>query len=387
MIGDSACNTRLVATVSPERVRDEIVRLSHRGLGVRDFSLAAARILRRAVPFDGVCVVTMDPATQLLTGHVIENGLPESLTPRLAQIEVVEEDFNKFTDLARGNAPAASLSQATAGRLERSIRHRELRRPNGFEDELRAAFADDSGTWGGIVLMHEAGRAHFSARDVQLLAAVTRHLTEGLRRAILASALSADEEQLGVGLLLLADDDSIAMANDTARSWLAELRDGSGPDATLPFVIHTVADRARNIASGRVNGGATAGARIRTRAGRWLLVRGSVLGEGDDARAAVMLEAAAAPELAPLIADSYGLTARERAVTRLVAHGRSTTEIGRLLYLSPYTVQDHLKAVFDKVGVGTRGELVARLFFDHYAPRLASGAPVASNGWFAPARR
>jgi DNA-binding CsgD family transcriptional regulator len=372
-------------TVSPERVRSEIATLSHRGLGVRDFSLAAARILRRAVPFDGVCVVTMDPATQLLTGHVIENGLPEALTPRLAQIEVVEADFNKFTELARGNAPAASLSQATAGRLERSIRHRELRRPNGFEDELRAAFADDSGTWGGIVLMHEAGRTHFSTADVQLLAAVTRQLTEGLRRAILASALSADDETLGVGLLLLADDDSIAMANDTARSWLAELRERSSPEPILPFVIHTVADHARNIASGRANGGATAGARIRTRTGRWLLVRGSVLGDGADARTAVMLESAAAPELAPLIADSYGLTARERAVTRLVAHGRSTSEIARLLYLSPYTVQDHLKAVFDKVGVGTRGELVARLFFDHYAPRLASGAPVAPNGWFAPA--
>jgi hypothetical protein len=56
--------------------RSEIGRLAHRGLGVRDFSLAAARTLRRAVWFDGVCVVTLDPATLLPTGHVIENGLP-----------------------------------------------------------------------------------------------------------------------------------------------------------------------------------------------------------------------------------------------------------------------------------------------------------------------
>jgi DNA-binding CsgD family transcriptional regulator len=98
-----------------------------------------------------------------------------------------------------------------------------------------------------------------------------------------------------------------------------------------------------------------------------------MLGEGPDAHAAVMLEPARAPELAPLIADAYGLTERERALTQLVAQGLSTNEIAARMYLAPYTVQDHLKSIFDKVGVGSRGELVARLFFDHYAPRLAGG--------------
>jgi hypothetical protein len=48
-------------------------------------------------------------------------------------------------------------------------------------------------------------------------------------------------------------------------------------------------------------------------------------------------------------------------------------------------VQDHLKAIFEKVGVSTRGEVVARLFLEHYAPRLESGARIGSDGWFAPA--
>ena len=90
---------------------------------------------------------------------------------------------------------------------------------------------------------------------------------------------------------------------------------------------------------------------------------------GDRPRA-VILEAPRAPELAPLIADLYGLTERERAVTQLVAQGLSTNDIGDRLFLSPYTVQDHLKSIFEKVGVGSRGEVVARLFFDHYAPKL-----------------
>jgi DNA-binding CsgD family transcriptional regulator len=146
----------------------------------------------------------MDPATLLPTGHMVENALPDATMPRYTEIEIREPDFNKFTALTRAPQPAASLSAATAGTLDRSVRHRELR----------------------------------------------------------------------------------------------------------------------------------------------------------------------PAELAPLIAEAYGLTRRERVVTQLVAQGLATDAIGRRLHLSPYTVQDHLKSIFEKVGVGTRGELVARLFFDHYAPRL-----------------
>ncbi len=54
-----------------------------------------------------------------------------------------------------------------------------------------------------------------------------------------------------------------------------------------------------------------------------------------------------------------------------MAQGLSTAAISERLFLSSWTVQDHLKSIFEKAGVGTRGELVARLFFEHYVPRLA----------------
>ena len=197
-----------------------------------------------------------------------------------------------------------------------------------------------------------------------MLASLTPYLAEGLRRAILLTALSGDgAEDPAVGLVLLDDDNSIETANPAARMWLDEL----GGEDRLPVVVQAVAGRARSSAP------AIAAATRSPRAGADGL--GTVAaGAGIDARrlrnarAAVILEPARSPELAPLIADAYGLTERERRVTQLVAQGRLTREIANELHLSPYTVQDHLKSIFEKVGVGSRGELVARIFFEHYAP-------------------
>ena len=375
-----------MATASPERVSDDLVRLLHRGAGVREFVLGAARILARAVPFDGVCVLTMDPATLLPTGEIVENGLPPAATARMTEIELRGEDFNRFDALARTGGHAASLSAATDGDLDRSLRHRELRAPNGFGDELRASLVSESGTWGALTLLRAGDQRHFTPADATLVGLVSGHLAEGLRRAMLLSALSAEqhEPRESAGLALLAVDNSIAVADAAAELWLAELRDGSPGDA-VPPVVSAVASRARSIARGHAAAGALARARVPSASGRWLVVRASTLGDDADAQTAVVIEPVRPHELAPLIADAYGLTDRERAVTQLVAQGRATDAIAGRLHISPWTVQDHLKAIFEKVDVSTRGELVARLFFEHYAPRLTDAPLVGSDGWFAPA--
>ncbi len=66
----------------------------------------------------------------------------------------------------------------------------------------------------------------------------------------------------------------------------------------------------------------------------------------------------------------YGLTDREKELTRLVLQGCSTAEIAESLVISPHTVQQHFKSIFDKTGVRSRRDLVGKVFFAHYEPRV-----------------
>jgi DNA-binding NarL/FixJ family response regulator len=94
-------------------------------------------------------------------------------------------------------------------------------------------------------------------------------------------------------------------------------------------------------------------------------MHGAVL-EGTGPVALIIVPAKSA-DVAPLIVEAYALTGRELDVTRAIARGLSTNEVATELYLSPHTIRDHVKGLFEKVGVPSRGEIVHRVFAEHYA--------------------
>ena len=124
-----------------------LVRLGEYGLDTPTWFPAANALLGRVVGFDGSCWQTNDPATSLIASHLTLN-LPSGGFPMLAVNGYRSNDVNKFADLATRPHPIGLLSQATGGQSERSLRWREMLRPNGFDAELRIAFVDEAAAGG-----------------------------------------------------------------------------------------------------------------------------------------------------------------------------------------------------------------------------------------------
>jgi DNA-binding CsgD family transcriptional regulator len=246
-------------------------------------------------------------------------------------------------------------------------------------DELRAVLRADGSLWGSISLFREQGRAGFDPAETALVASLSTPLADSLRsRARPVAAPAADAGPDGPGLLLFDPAGVLVSANDEARRWLASMPTGPCTPTPLgirlPAWVLSTAMRARAVAAERDHGPARV--RLRSHTGRWLVCHASCLrdADGELGTTALVIEPAAASEVAPILAEAYGLSARELQVTLLIARGLRTGEIAARLFLSPHTVRDHVKAIFDKVEVSSRGELVARLFAEHHAPLLHDGA-------------
>jgi DNA-binding CsgD family transcriptional regulator len=351
------------------RASDKLARLAGQGLDLVSFWRASTEVLAGAVPHDAApCWFTLDPASLLVTSHFDEN-VPE-LPPQWMIHEYHQDDVNKLADVARSQRGVSTLHEATGGDPASSPRW-HFNMTLGGDQELIAALRTPGGeVWGALGLYREPGRPLFDAADLAFVRAVAPSLAEGARRGLLVGEASDPEGPDAPGLVVLSHDGEVESATPGVERWLAALPDGDLQAGKLPSAVRAVAGRALRTAEHPDQPGEIAVSRVLSRSGTWVVLHGASLVSGDARRVAVIVEPAHPARIAPLLMSAYGLTEREQEVTRLVLQGSSTAEIAERLVVSAHTVQQHLKSIFDKTGVRSRRDLVAKVFFAHYEPRL-----------------
>jgi DNA-binding NarL/FixJ family response regulator len=379
----------VASTAATYRARDELVRLSHAGLDTLALRAEIVARIDKVIPHDTYWFPSVDPATLLVTGAVLKN-IPEWAAPHFFENEFLRDDFNKFTDLVTGPTKVNSLFEATDGDLDRSERYRGLLADLGLGDDLRVALMEGSVCWGYLCFHRERSSPGFTPADTAFLRPLVRHIAAGLRTSLLQSAGSGIDMAHEPGVVILASDLSIVAANDAAERWLDELAAGEGyVPGSLPDALCAAAARLWAIERAEEPQSMQPPvARARTQSGKWLTMHASRLADSrGDGALAVIIEPSEPLDIAPLIVQAYGLTRRESDVAMLVLRGLSTAQISARLHISENTVQDHLKAIFDKVGVRSRGDLTAQLAIRHYAPRGAfqpfkKGPRYQEREWF-----
>jgi DNA-binding CsgD family transcriptional regulator len=367
--------------LAAQRVLRDVDVVARAGLPTDEFLEEALGSLQRALPHAGACVANLDPSTHLNTGaHKFgEIRGSDDRDREWAQLEFLSGDPTAMAEMARQGVEVVGMHAWATRQGGHSPRMTEFFAPYyGYVDEARVVLRDGDQVWGGMSLVRTADQGHFDDDDLDLLRRLAAPMALGMRTGLLARIADGGAPGAGPAVLVVGADDTIQSVSDNAETRLADLLSAS---VSEPLgTIASLVGAARRYAAG--TSARPPRCRVRGRSGAWLVLHATTLTTrtGASGDVVVTIDEARPPEILPLVVAAFDLTPRERDVALLVIQGVETKEIAGRLHVSPYTVQDHLKSIFDKASVRSRRELMARIWFDQYAPR--SGSDLAPSGWF-----
>ena len=340
-------------------VREHVERICAADVDARTLRLRLLPEIRRAVPFDAYAWVLTDPETTVGSAPLADVPTLADL-PRLIRLRYLTA-LNRWTTLT--DPPVALLSGATDGDLSRSLLWRELLARHGVSDVASVVFRDAHGCWAFLELWRIGG-ATFDAADAAVLRSLVPPVTAALRRSqALPVAAAPDRRHLppGPSVLLLSPDLEVVRQTPGTRDRLRLLvpRDDGGPP--VPAGAYNVAAQLLALEAGVDSHPPMA--RVHLADGLWMTLRAARLDEGPPAPErdiAVTIDESTSAERLALFGRACGLSDREQELLGLLAGGIDTREVAGRMYLSAYTVQDHLKSVFAKTGTRNRRALLAR---------------------------
>lgn len=358
--------------------------LARREPSHRDVGSGCHEILAKALPYDTAVWFLLDPATLMPTSFEARFRSPVmaamnqalslafgrsmrafelKMMERMMRKELTYNDSLSPGALSRTAGGVATLHGVTGGRPDRSPRFNDFPMPGAISDELRMVLKDAGECWGMVFLGRTEG--FFSTAEQQLLGSLGPKLGAVIRMSLLRAAVRAGEGLADPpGLILMADDVTVGSVSPEAEALLGTW----SPETKWDWVSVLRAMRQRHAKASMVIEGPTGA----------VTVHATSFGSQE----AIIVERVRPYRLADRLVRTYGLTPRERDVVGGMSRGWSTRRIAFELDLADYTVQDHLGSIFDKVGVRSRKEVLAKLFFDRYMPEHRADSTPSPYGWF-----
>ncbi|MCM2674478.1 helix-turn-helix transcriptional regulator [Alkalicoccobacillus plakortidis] len=310
--------------------------------------------LKKQISFDASCITTVDPSTLLSTGSLTDTVI-ETIHDALLKNEYLTNDLNSHQQLAESTRSKA-VSLQHSQKPNASIRLHTILIPAGFGDELRVALISKSTCWGFISLFRKLSSPYFTKEELKLLSRLASFFAEDLQSKQ-AQLVKTKDNDFTPGLLILNKDLQLIYSTGEGEKWLALMREWEGlSESQLPRSFQTLSiqlqkentDHATLITSNLFGG--------------IMQVRAEQLHHlKQDNTIAFHIEKASIENNQFYIQSHYQLSNRELDVILCIKKGLSTKLIADNLFISTYTVQDHLKSIFHKVDVHSRNELLSKI--------------------------
>jgi DNA-binding CsgD family transcriptional regulator len=363
-----------------QEVRQQIESLLGSRLLPQQLAGKLLEALLKAVPADGGGLFGLDPTTllhnrwlaaapdslSLVTGFYrnvyLSGPIPTLLHPGLMraglQVVVLQPQLERSLGLPR------SLLRAISEVEEYYSFYASQPQPGG---SLRASFAADGRWVAQLELIRRDRTMPFRAGDVEFVRLVAPAVARALRAAFdreQAAAFGVEEAgPEAPGVILLAPSGREQLRTPAAEVWLDLLRQSeAGSTGRLPGAVYGVVAGLR----AGLDGARHATVRAWTPKGQ-LRVQAA---PADDNGAVSVVLTPEHPPVAPELPAVWPVTGAERRVLELLVRGLSNREIAMELHVSVNTIQTHLAHAYEKLGVQSRNQLLARFFRETYWPTL-----------------
>ena len=332
-----------------------VERVSDRDLDDRVLRIELLRVLRETVPFEDHAWLLTDPVTTVGSAPLADvRCLPE--LPRLIGLRY-RTTVNRWTTLGT----ADSLLRATRGQPSESLVWRDLLQHHGVGDVATMVFRDGLGLWGWVDLWRSTGAEPFSAAEIEVLAEVSAPITTALRRGQArhfaeSAPLAAPD---GLAVLMLSEGLDVVGQTPHTGEYLRLLVPPAAGQSPIPAGAFNVAAQLLAVEAGIDDHPPSS--RVHLGGGRWVTLRADRIGAHRPGAAtiAVTIELTSPADRLDVFTRAFGLSRRESELVGLVVDGHDSADIAARMFLSPHTVQDHLKSVFAKTSTRSRRALVS----------------------------